>query len=137
MSLYQSMSIGQVEAPPLRPGTHPVYPVETPSDVGQSAESAHYKLVVGEFCEGGCCMTSDLSESDKLLILPPGRAMEKSVEENESQMVNGIGRGLCQAEAPAGWRAGRLHTPMDDHILLRVRCQIAIRLRVCRRLAQY
>jgi hypothetical protein len=57
---------------------------------GQQAEYGHYHLLVGEFCAGGCCMTRDLSESVQLLILPPEGVMEKSVEVNESQMVNGI-----------------------------------------------
>jgi len=57
---------------------------------GQPAESGHYKLLVGEFCAGDCCMTRDLSESVQLLILPPEGVMEKSVEVNESQTANGI-----------------------------------------------
>jgi hypothetical protein len=57
---------------------------------GQQVDYGHYKLMVGEFCAEDRCMTHGLSVSVQLLILPPEGVMEKSVEVNESQMVNGI-----------------------------------------------
>jgi len=68
---------------------------------GQQAAYGHYKLVVGYIRLGDRSMMRDLSESVQLLILPPEGVMEKTVEVNESQTVNGITITLERVELTA------------------------------------
>jgi hypothetical protein len=108
---------------PAGEGKKPVDPGEVASYVvvwdqndnhGQPVDYGHYRLMIGEFCVADCCMTRDLSESVQLLILPPEGVMEKSIEVNETQMVNGVAVTLERVELTAlSTSVYALHVPLD------------------------
>lgn len=83
-------------------------------DQGQQVADGYYHLLVGPICMEERSETHEMSESVRLLILPVEGVLEKTVEVNESQTVNGITITLERVELTAsGARFYAFHVPPD------------------------